>query len=623
MSIRKALGAVKDQATIGIARVTGAVAPDLDVAIVRATSHEDAPPDERHAREVLRLASATGAAPACVASIARRLSKTRDYVVAAKCLALLHRLATSTASDHADPTEGGTEGGVGTPSFLHELLRPTLTGRRAGEPVLALLLDFRDDAHAASWDHSTFVRAYSTYLLDRVRFLVLLLPAPRFAAADDSRVAGPGPLPPQASTADMDTDALLGRARHLRHLLDRLLACRPAGGAGTSRVVRAVLHPLLRDSFRVYEDVALVLALLLDRFFDMDYPDCVKAFETYVGTAKQIDALRGFYAWCDDAGVARSSDFPDVRRVDDKLLETMEQFLRERGRAGRASVSPPRPRSARDSAVNARGDDVDHVDDMNGIKALPAPPTRSSGGERARPVVLPTKEAADQSVLVDLREPAATADEQGNKLALALFSAPPATDGDNWVTFASDAAPEPAVTSAWQTPAAEPGKADWELALVDTASNLSKQAASLGGGMDTLLLGGMYEQGAVRQQVAAQAASGSASSVLPGHGAAAPVLMLPAPDGTVQTVGGDPFAASLAVPPPSYVQMAEMERKQQLLVQEQQMWAQYRQGGMQGQPAGFNGLAGGGVVPSNAGMAVPYGGYGGMPMAYNQVGGYY
>ncbi|CAD6334871.1 unnamed protein product [Miscanthus lutarioriparius] len=599
MSIRKALGAVKDQATIGIARVTGAVAPDLDVAIVRATSHDDAPPDERHAREVLRLASATGAAPACVASIARRLSKTRDYVVAAKCLALLHRLAA------ADPTEGAE--GVGAPSFLHELLRPTLTGRRAGEPVLALLLDFRDEAHTASWDHSTFVRAYSTYLLDRVRFLVLLLPTPpRFPA--DSRVAGP----PQASAADMDTEAILGRARHLRHLLDRVLACRPAGGAGASRVVRAALHPLLRDSFRVYEDVALVLALLLDRFFDMDYPECVMAFETYVGTAKQIDALRAFYAWCDDAGVARSSDFPDVRRVDDKLLETMEQFLRERGRAGRASP----PRSARESAVNAEGDDDDHVDDMNGIKALPAPPTLSSAAERALPVVVPAKEA-DQSVLVDLREPAATADEQGNKLALALFSAPPATNS-TWVTFPSesDAAAEPAVTSAWQTPAAEPGKADWELALVETASNLSKQAASLGGGMDTLLLGGMYDQGAVRQQVAAQAVSGSASSValLPGHGAAAPVLRLPAPDGTVQTVGGDPFAASLAVPPPSYVQMAEMERKQQLLVQEQQMWAQYRQGGMQGQPARFN-----------AGMAVvPYGGYGMPPMAYNQqVGGYY
>jgi hypothetical protein len=52
----------------------------------------------------------------------------------------------------------------------------------------------------------------------------------------------------------------------------------------------------------------------------------------------------------------------------------------------------------------------------------------------------------------------------------------------------------------------------------------------------------------------------------------------------MQAVGTqDPFAASLSVPPPSYVQIAEMERKQHLLVQEQQLWQQYGRDGMQGQ----------------------------------------
>ncbi|CAD6204525.1 unnamed protein product [Miscanthus lutarioriparius] len=264
--------------------------------------------------------------------------RTRYYVIAAKCLALLHHLA---ATD-ADPDPAEDADGEGRTRFLHEPLCRTLTDCRVGEPVLALLLDLRDEVHTASWDHSAFVHAYTTYLLDRVCFLVLLLPAPRFA---DDRVRGPPHT--AAAAADLDMEALLGCVRHLRHLLDRLLACRPMGSAGASRVVRAVLHPLLSDSFRVYEDVVLVLALLLDRFFDMDYPECAKAFETYVGTAKQIDALHAFYAWCDDAGVVCSSDIADVRRVDDKLLETMEQFLRQRGRAGRASP----PRSARESAV--------------------------------------------------------------------------------------------------------------------------------------------------------------------------------------------------------------------------------------------------------------------------------
>lgn len=63
------------------------------------------------------------------------------------------------------------------------------------------------------------------------------------------------------------------------------------------------------------------------------------------------------------------------------------------------------------------------------------------------------------------------------------------------------------------------------------------------------------------------------------------------------------------MPPPAYVQMAEMERKQQLLVQEQQMWAQYRQGGMQGQVAMDRLAAGAMPVQYGMPMASAYGGY--------------
>ncbi|KAK3140929.1 hypothetical protein QOZ80_5AG0407890 [Eleusine coracana subsp. coracana] len=621
MSIRKALGAVKDQTSISIAKVTGggAVSPDLDVAVVRATSHDAAPADARHAAQILRLISSSPnshVVSACVASVARRLSRTRDYVVAAKCLALLHRLL----NDAADPR-----------SFLHELLRPAAAGRRAGEPLLALLVDFRDEAHPASWDHSAFVRAYAAYLDARARFL--LPPPPRAVHfADD-------PVIPSSAThnslnnstskvREMDPEALLTRSRQLRHVLDRALACRPTGGARTSRVVLAALFPVLKDTFQLHADAAVVLAVLLDRFFDMEYQHCVKAFEAYVGAAKQIDELLAFYAWCVDAGVARPADFPagEVNRIDDGLLETLEQFLRERGRAAHQndhnqSSSSHKVAPTTHHQLGRLGVQDDHgqsaeaeyfYDDMNRVKALPAPPEPKSSAPTAH-------KNGDQ--LVDLREPAATADEQGNKLALALFNAP--TNGD-WVAFPSDGDDDNdgkvIITSAWQTPAAEPGKGDWELALVETASNLSRQKATLGGGMDTLLLGGMYDHGAVCRHVAA-ASSGSASSVVSGA-TTTPVLALPTPDGTVQAVGNaDPFAASLAVPPPAYVQMAEMERKQELLLQEQRMWAQYRQGGMQGQIP-----AGGSVFASNTAvtpMMMPSYGMPAMAYNYNQVGGYY
>ncbi|KAK3137709.1 hypothetical protein QOZ80_5BG0456140 [Eleusine coracana subsp. coracana] len=620
MSIRKALGAVKDQTSISIAKVmmTGgsAVSADLDVAVVRATSHDAAPADARHAAQILRLISSSSGAPnshvvaACVASVARRLSRTRDYVVAAKCLALVHRLLNDA---DANPR-----------SFLHELLRPAPAGRRAGEPLLALLVDFRDEAHAASWDHSAFVRAYAAYLDARARFLLasLLPPPPRAVHFADDPITSSSATH-NNSTSNVhemdDPEALLTRSRQLRHVLDRALACRPTGGARTSRVVLAALFPVLKDTLQLHADLAVVLAVLLDRFFDMEYHHCVKAFEAYVAASKQIDELLAFYAWCVDAGVARPADFPaEVKRIDDGVLEMLEQFLRERGRASAhqndnnqssSSSHKVAPTMHHSSATAAEYYD----DGMNSVKALPAPPPPEPKS------TAPTTAHKNGDQLVDLREPAATADEQGNKLALALFNAP--TNGD-WVAFPSDGDDDidnkaVVITSAWQTPAAEPGNAGWEVALVETASTLSRQNAALGGGMDTLLLGGMYDHGAVRRHVAAASSSGSASSV-----AAFPASTT-TPDGTVlQAVGNaDPFAASLAVPPPAYVQMAEMERKQELLVQEQRMWAQYRLGGMQGKVP-----AAGSVFASNtavAPMMMPSPSYGMPPMAYNQVGGYY
>ncbi|GJM88643.1 hypothetical protein PR202_ga04728 [Eleusine coracana subsp. coracana] len=93
----------------------------------------------------------------------------------------------------------------------------------------------------------------------------------------------------------------------------------------------------------------------------------------------------------------------------------------------------------------------------------------------------------------------------------------------------------------------------------------------------------MYGHATANAAVAtAQAFSGSASSVAmrpPG----APMLALPGPPGSSGAViGADPFAASAVVPPPMYVQMSDLQTKQQLLTEEQMVWQRYGRNGMQG-----------------------------------------
>ncbi|XP_023750079.2 putative clathrin assembly protein At2g25430 [Lactuca sativa] len=581
MAFRKAMGAVKDQTSIGIAKVASNMAPELEVAIVKATSHDDDPASEKYIREIIQLTSfSRGYVSACVHSLSKRLSKTRDWIVALKCLVLIHRLLND-----------------GDMVFQQEIMYATRKGTR-----LLNMADFRDEAHSNSWDHSTFVRTYGFYLdqkLDLVayerkqnnngiqepdKFREDRWNSPPSRGYNDFESPGyGGNMRRSRSSGDvregdkksitplreMEPERIFGKMGHLQRLLDRILSCRPTGLARNSRMVLAALYPVIQESFKLYADICEVLAILLDRFFDMEYQDCVKSFDAYVSAAKQIDELVGFYNWCKDMGIARSSDYPEVQRITAKLLETLEEFVRDRANVSKSPEKKPEIIVKEEEPVN-----------MNEIKALPPPETYTPPPVAAPPPPPPPPPPQPAGDLLDLREDTLTADDQGNKFALALFAG---GNTGKWEAFGSSSG-EAEVTSAWQNPAADPGKADWELALVETASNLEKQKAAMGGGLDPLLLNGMYDQGIVRQHVSTAGLSGgSASSVaLPGK-TATRVLALPAPDGSVQTIAGDPFAASLTVPPPSYVQMADMEKKQQLLVQEQVVWQQYAREGMQGQ----------------------------------------
>lgn len=599
------MGVVKDQTSIGLAKVAGNMAPELEVAIVKATSHDDVPTDEKYIRRILTLSSySRGYVDACIVAVSRRLGKTRDWVVALKTLMLVHRLLSD-----------------GDPIFQQEILYATRRGTR-----LLNMSDFRDEAHSNSWDHSGFVRSYALYLDQKLELMLFdrkqgggverggsglggeivryepredrwVSPPSRYdydygGPRDDS--VGYGRIRRSRSSGDvressareenkavtplrdMKPERIFAKMGHLQRLLDRFLASRPTGLAKNSRLILVALYPIVQEGFKLYGDICEVLAVLLDKFFDMEHSDCVKAFDAYASAAKQIDELIGFYNWCKDTGLARSSEYPEVQRITEKLLETLGEFVRDRAKV---SKSPERKQGAMAEVPQ----EEEPLEDMNAIKALPAPESYTPPPPPRPPAPAPKPPPQVTEDLVNLRDDAETADDQGNKFALALFAGPTTNGNGSWLAFPSNSEPE--VTSAWQTPAAEPGKADWELALVESASNLAKQKAALGGGLDPLLLDGMYDQGMVRQHVStAQLTGGSASSVaLPGPGKSTPVLALPAPNGTVQAVGHDPFAASLNFPPPSYVQMAEMEKKQQFLVQEQVVWQQYARDGMRGQ----------------------------------------
>ncbi|RWV95714.1 hypothetical protein GW17_00041637 [Ensete ventricosum] len=553
--IRKALGAVKDKTSIGLAKVSSsATLSDLDVAIVKATRHNELPAEEKHIREILSLMCYSQAyVGACVSSLSRRLGKTRSWTVALKTLILIHRLLVE-----------------GDPAYEREIFFATRCGTR-----MLNMSHFRDSSGSDAWDFSAFVRTFALYLDERLDYRMHGRRKRRSSniykeEVDEETAAAAEPASLKASTPlkEMTTDHLFARTRHLQHMLERFLACRPT--AKQKRVVHVALYPVVKESFQIYYDLAEIMNIFIDRFADLEIPECVSVHEIFSRHAKQLDELDLFYDWSKSAGICRCSEYPDVERITPEKLEVIDEFIRDNAALAHAKRQPsPKPDPAPPQ-------DESHYE-MDDVKALPPPETDADGTKQELAVVVEVKDDSlekkkeeDEAVdFLNLKEDALTGEEHREKLALALF------DG----SLSADAAPK------WEA-FVNDDPSDWETTLIQTASNLSGQKASLGVGLDMVLLDGMYAQGQARVGHG-YVVSGRASSDMLRAPEPQPMLALPTPpvDGATNGIGGDPFAASLMVPPPSYVQMSDMEKKQRLLSEEQQVWQQYAKVGMQGQLA--------------------------------------
>ncbi|CAK9263988.1 unnamed protein product [Sphagnum jensenii] len=596
--LRKAIGAMKDQTSIAIANVASTRAPDLEVAIVKATSHEEAPVDDKYVQEILHLTSHSRFyVSACAAGVARRLGKTHNWIVALKCLTLAHRLICE-----------------GDPSFELELKN---AGSRRGMRMLNLS-HFKDDTHSNSWDYSSFVRTYALFLDEKLDFDGGGSYRDRRSRGDDDDDdddddSSPGEKEPSLAEKEASILHLLEKLPALQKLMDRILGCRPTGAAKMNRVVQIALYPLVKESFHLYSSITEGTTILLDGFFDLEQPNRIAAFEIYNRSAKQGDELRSFYVMCKEFGIGRSSEYPSVDKISQEHLDTLEDFLRNRTRSEKQKT---RSKSPEPKPLQLEYKPESPEQEPAVVKQATDKPVEEAAPRIEVPVREPVPVQQQEGDLLNLDEPISAAEHE-DKLALALFSDGP-TGKTTWEPFGSKDPAAQESNGSWET--SGNGKVGWELALVSsTTSNQSKpRNGTLAGGFDPLLLSSMYQQGEVRQQQAAAtaiAAQGSASSVaLPvNRSPGSSLLALPAPPGAMPlTVGGeDPFAASAMVPPPAYVQMADLTKKQQLLAQEQALWQQYQMNGMQGQLSLMNNPYASGMMHQT--MAPPF--YSGVGMS--------
>ncbi|KAJ8759677.1 hypothetical protein K2173_009767 [Erythroxylum novogranatense] len=285
--LRQAVGTVKDQASIGKAKIYNHHEvkgfSDIEIAVVRATGHDYGSIHDKHMHEILFLVSnSPGSIPFLAERISRRLSKTRDYLVAFKTLLLIHRLL-----------RGGNR------YFEHQLRGAHVSGH----------LQMSTSWFVNNSDHPSacFLRRYAAYLEERIGWVINQA----------------GKLEPVVSQGlefrcydEKSIDMVFRKLPKCQVFVDRVLECSPVHVLPSdNNLAQAAMSNILKESFQIYSTYCECIASLVNMFFDLTMPARALACQILRRASPQSQQLHDFYENCKQIIENKNLEYPYVQII--------------------------------------------------------------------------------------------------------------------------------------------------------------------------------------------------------------------------------------------------------------------------------------------------------------------
>ncbi|XAR65134.1 hypothetical protein NMG60_11009113 [Bertholletia excelsa] len=336
---RQAFIAIKERGCVSYAKMaTIGGFCNLDLIVVKATSPEDLPLQEKYVHELIKIFSLSPSSfRAFALTFTRRFSKTDCWPVALKCLILLHRLLRSLPENSP---------------FRAELLCVRSHGLLSLFPC-----HFQDSSSSFSEDYTLFIKSYA-HLLDEALHYCFSIDYDAHqqkeqekttaAAAEEEEEGDETEAKAETLTekgkVNEENPRLLQVLPQLQSLLERVMQCRPQGAASRSYLVQSAMKLTVRDSFACYTSFRKQLVVLLDNLLHMPYKDSLLAFDIYKRAAIQANQLSEFYDFCKSMGLRVGwYEYPFVDQVPQILVQALETFLGGMWQFTDSSSSSPFP----------------------------------------------------------------------------------------------------------------------------------------------------------------------------------------------------------------------------------------------------------------------------------------